>query len=178
MWQGREMPVDERFHAPRISVAVVATGDAGEALLIRAILENLGAAVMFHLVGTPGDFLLVLGQGATAPRYVVISGHGDERGLAFGEYGPGIDVTDLVDGAMPPARIAGRVDLPGRIVVSTACGSGSQAFSEAFIGGGVAAYIAPTGYPDGSMVGLFVHILFHQLLCKAVSPEAALREAL
>src|SRR5262249_8293646 len=83
----------------------------------------------------------------------------------------------LEEGSMPPATIDGRVNLPGRIVISTACGTGSKAFGEAFLKGGAAAYIAPDGYPDGADAALFVHILFHQMLKKGASPDAAFRHA-
>ncbi len=172
------MIIDEQFHAPRTPIAVVAIGDSGESLLVRSILENLGASVTLHLIGTPEDFLRVLGQGESAPRYVVICGHGDENGFVFGEYTEGIDVSALTNGSMPPAAIAARVALPGRIVVSTACYSGTPAFSEAFHAGRVAAYIAPDGDPDGAAAALFVHLLFHRLLHKGVAPNEAFREVL
>jgi hypothetical protein len=170
------MLVDETFYVPRTPVAVVAVGDASEALLVRAILESLGAAVMLHLVGTPEDFLRIIEQGETAPRHIVICGHGDENGLIFGAYDDGIDVAALVQGSMPLAAIAPRVKLPGRVVVSTACGTGSDEFGAAFLRGGVAAYIAPNGYPDGGDAGLFVHLLFHRLLRAGESPRAALHQ--
>lgn len=164
------MIVDERFYRPRTPVAVVAIGEASEALLVRSALESLGAAVLLHLIGTPEDFLRVIGQGETAPHYIVICGHGGETGLVFGEYGEGIDVAALERGSMPPAAIAGRVKLPGRIVISTACETGSKAFGEAFLTGGVAAYIAPDGSADGADAALFVHLLFHQILRKGPRP--------
>jgi hypothetical protein len=170
------MIIDERFDVPRIPAAVVAVGDSGEALLVRAILESLGAAVSFHLIGTPQDFLRVIGQGEAAPRYIVICGHGDETGLVFGDYGEGINVTSLKHGAMPAAAMAARVNLPGKVVVSTACRTGSSAFGEAFLGGGVAAYIAPAAYPDGSAAALFVHLLLHRILSKGDSPASAFRQ--
>lgn len=72
------MAVDERFCRPRVPVSV---GDSGEALLIRAILENLGAVVTLHLPGVPEDFRLILDRAEAAPRHLVICGHGDEVGL-------------------------------------------------------------------------------------------------
>jgi hypothetical protein len=169
------MVIDETFYRPRTPVAVIAIGEANEALLVRSALESLGAAVLLHLIGTPEDFLRVIEQGETAPRYIVICGHGDESGLIFGEYGGGIDVTPLEHGSMPPGVIAGRVNLPGRIVISTACGTGSRAFGEAFLKGRAAAYIAPDGYPEAADAALFVHILFHQILRKGASADLAFR---
>jgi hypothetical protein len=76
---------------------------------------------------------------------------------------------------MPPAAIARRINLPGRIVVSTACCTGSDAFGAAFLQGNVAAYIAPNGYPDGADAALFVPLLLHRIL-RGVAPAAPLRE--
>lgn len=168
--------VDEKFCRPRTPISVVAVGEASEAYLVRSVLESLGATVLLHLIGTPEDFLRVVAQGESAPRYVVICGHGNEKGLVFGEYGEGIDVSALQDGCMPSVAIAERANLPGRILISTACGTGSTGFGEAFVKGGVAAYIAPDGYPDGADAGLFVHLLFDQILRKGELPASALRQ--
>ncbi len=169
------MVIDETFYSPRTPVAVVAIGEASEALLVRSILESLGAAVLLHLIGTPEDFLRVIGQGEAAPRYLVICGHGDDNGLVFGEYGNGIGMAALRQGSMPPEVIAGRVNLPGCVVISTACGTGSNAFGMAFLKGGLAAYIAPEEYPEGADAALFVRLLFHQFLRKGAKPGAAFR---
>lgn len=170
------MTIDQAFFHPRTPVAVVAIGEASEAFLVRAILESLGAAVSLHLLGTPHDFLQVVRQGSAAPGYIVICGHGDERGLVFGEYGEDIDVSLLDRGSLPPSAFAGLVDLPGKVVVSTACATGTKAFKEAFVQGGVSAYVAPSDYPEGADAGLFIHILFYQLLRKNVSVGAAVHK--
>jgi len=54
--------VDQSFHVPRVPVAVIDCGATGEALLLRGLLENMGAVVTLHQPGTPRDFLLVLGK--------------------------------------------------------------------------------------------------------------------
>jgi len=104
---------------------------------------------------------------------MVICGHGDKNGLIFGDYVPDIDTSGLVQGRMPPRALAGKVDLPGRVVLSTACGTGSSEFGKAFIAGGVRAYIAPPSYPDGASALLFLHHFFHGILCRKAEPEAA-----
>jgi len=111
--------------------------------------------------GTPKDFLRVLGQGEAAGSALVICAHGDADGFVFGEYAPGIDTSFLINGSMPAHAIAGNVHLPRRIVVSTACGTGTAPFAKAFIDGGVSAYMAPSGEPEGKDVPLFLHHLFH-----------------
>lgn len=170
-------PVDTRFFGPRTPVAIVDLGATAEALLARAMLESLGAAVMLHQPGTPEDFLLVLGQSEAARRYLVLCGHGDEDGLILGDYAPGIDTSALAGGRMAPATIAARAHMPGRIVVSTACMTGTDAWGKAFLAGGACAYVAPDGYPEGADVPLFLHHLFHQLLAHNASIETAWRHA-
>ncbi|OAI31366.1 hypothetical protein A1351_05740 [Methylosinus sp. R-45379] len=171
------MLVDEKYVAPKTPASVIAVGDAFEALLIRSMLESLGAAVLLHLVGTPEDFLLTLERKEHDPKLVVICGHGDENGLVFGDYGDGVDVGALVDGSLPAAAIAKRARMPGAIVVSTACLSGDAAFAKAFLEAGAAAYIAPADCPDASDAALFVHYLLHSLLRRGLSPERAFDRA-
>jgi hypothetical protein len=169
--------IDQTFHVPRTPVAVIAIGDTGEALLVRSILENLGAVVLFHGIGAPGDFLRVLGQGETALPYLVICAHGSDNGFVFGDFADGIDMRSLVEGAMPAPAIAGQIRLPGKVVVSTACGTGSQAFASAFLHGGVSSYIAPHDHPDGADAVLFIHLLFHELLARNAALRAAVGRA-
>lgn len=165
--------IGRQFYVPRMPVGVVAIGNAGEALLIRALLESLGADVSLYLPGTPADFLMVLQQGVAAPDYLVISGHGDQTGFIFGEFAPEIDDTILQDGRLPAEALAFHVDLPGKVVLSTACETGSDAFGAAFLAGGVDAYIAPAGAPEGADVPLFMHHLLYRLLQQKTSLAAA-----
>lgn len=158
------MSVDESFLVPRRPLSIVAIGDQGEALLLRAILENLGAAVRLHLPGTPEDFLRVIGQGESAPPILIISGHGNEKGFIFGEFAPEIDVSMLSDGHLGADAIAARAQLSGAAVISTACGTGAKGLAAAFLGGGASCYVAPEGYPDGADAVLFVHRLMHGVL--------------
>jgi hypothetical protein len=171
-------PIDQSFDFPRTPVGVVGwASGAGEAQLTRALLESLGAVVTLHQPGTPSDFLRVLGQGDSAGSALVICAHGDANGFVFGDYAPGIDTSCLINGSMPAQAIAGNVRLPGRIVVSTACGTGSAAFAKAFTEGGLSAYIAPSHEPEGADVPLFLHLLFHQLLRRGAHVEAAFAHA-
>ncbi|MBN8952508.1 MULTISPECIES: hypothetical protein [unclassified Rhizobium] len=157
------MAVDENFFHPRRPVSIVALGDSGEALLLRAILESLGAVVTLHLPATPSDFLKCVDQGTSAPRYMILSGHGEEGGLVFGEFDEGIDTSMLVAGCLPAEQLDRKINLPGCVVLSTACLSGTEAFASAFLAGGVSAYIASIDYPDGAAIPLFVHGFFYHL---------------
>jgi hypothetical protein len=136
----------------------------GEPYLYRLLIEQLGGTVHMHLCGTPGDFLKVIAQGKSAAPYMVIECHGVDEGLVFGEYADFIDTSMLADGNMPPAVIAEHVDLPGRIVINEACGGGEPPMAEAFMKGGLEAYIGTVEpIPDGSAGPLFIAHFFYQL---------------
>ena len=147
--------IEEDQIPPQTPVSLVAIGDCGEALLIRAILENMNALVTTHFIGKPTDFLRVVSGEYGAPRYLVISAHGNSDG---------IDISALKDGSMPAFSLNGIVRLPGTVVFSTACTSGRPEFANTFLSGGASTYIATDDFPDGSDVPLILHMLFHQLL--------------
>ena len=136
-------------------------------------MEALGCVVLAHRVGTPSDFLRVLGQGDQAPRYMVILGHGDENGLVFGEYGGAVDVSMLRDGSLPPEAIEPHVDLPGCTVLSYSCVGGTDAMARAFLAGGVAAYIGCRTEVQTVALTLFLlHFLFGTLHKKLPDADA------
>lgn len=169
--------IDESFCRARTPVAVIDCGATGEALLVRGLLESMNAVVMLHQPGTPGDFLLLLAEGDRAPKFIVICAHGDENGIILGSFASNIDSSVLVDGILPPTALSGRVNLPGRVVLSTACGTGIDKFAAAFLEGGVSAYIAASEYPEATDVLLFVHHFFHEVLCRGLSPQSACARA-
>lgn len=157
MWQ----PIDTQFYAPKTPVAIVDVSGGGMEFT-RATLEELNCIVIRHAIGTPTDFLKVLGQGRNAPRYMIIMGHGTEEGLCFGDYGrDDIDVSMLRDGDMPPEAIGPRLNLPGCTVISYSCYGGSPEMARAFTSGGVAAYIGCRTGPETVAMNLFLfHFLF------------------
>lgn len=176
--QGVSGLIDQKFMFARVPVAVVDIGDTLEALLIRAMLESLGAVVTLHLPGTPGDFLTLIGAGERVHQHLVICGHGDDNGFVFGDYIEDIDTSMLVEGSLPPSVVAEHVRLSGKIVLSTCCETGGRAYGDAFVEkGGAALYVAPDGSPEGTDAPLFVHCFFHQLLARKQTPEAALERA-
>lgn len=173
--------IDQQFFTPRppISIAVLPNADL-EAQAMRAVLENLGYVVIVHWIGTPGDFLTVLGQGDGAPRYLLIAGHGDENdGFYLGEYADFIDTSMLRRHYLPAEAIAPVVNLPDCTVIASACAVGVEAMGRAFTGRGtVRAYIACRAYPDGSDMLMFLVSFFHALMRKHLSDHDAWRHAL
>jgi hypothetical protein len=171
--------VDARFYRPRPAVAIADCGGVGhDAHFIRSLLEQLGAAVTLHLVGTPGDLLQVLGQGHAAAPYLIVCCHGDDNGLVFGEYAPEIDTSMLVAGSMPPECIAKHIDLPDCVVINTGCGAGERRMAEAFMSGQLKAYIGtvePT--PESTAEPLFFAHFFYKLFGTGCSEREAWEHA-
>lgn len=158
-------PIDTEFYAPRHPVDIVAVGESQEALLLRASLESLGAVVHLSLPGTPSDFLKVLARGTRGSPYLIVSCHGDEGGIVFGEYAQSIDTSTLTNGLMPPERIAREADLPGCVVLNTGCFGGEKPMAAAFMRGGLNAYLgAQSPGPHGSAVPVFAMLFFYEVL--------------
>lgn len=168
MWK----PVDTEFFVPLLPVSLVHISGGGRELT-RAALEALGCVVLAHRVGTPSDFLRVLGQGEQAPRYMVILGHGDENGLVFGEYDEAIDVSMLRDGSLPPDAIRAHGNLPGCTVISYSCVGGTDAMARAVLAGRAAAYIGCRTEVQTVALTLFLfHFLFGALHKKLPDADA------
>jgi len=173
--------IDEQFDAPRLPINIVALPDGDyEAHAIRAVLEAFGCVVTIHWIGTPMDFLKVLGQGETAPRYLLIAGHGDEeKGYYLGEYADFIDTSMLRDQYMPAGVIAPVVDLPGCVVISSACTGGVEAMGHAFVKTGqIKAYLGCRVYPDGNNMLAFLVNFFYSILQKKLSDQDAWQRAM
>ncbi|WP_052807213.1 hypothetical protein [Risungbinella massiliensis] len=172
MWN----PVDTRFFAKKLPVAIAAIDDGSEANYIRTLLEQLNVVTLLHAIGTPNDFLQVISQEETAPPYLIISAHGDEGGLIFGEYIEEIDASSLQDGIMRPSVIAETICLPGTVVINTACSAGVKEAGEAFMNGEIQAYIAADEDITGETTSLFLMHYFHRVL-KGDSVEEAWEHA-
>jgi hypothetical protein len=173
--------LDAQFDVPRLPVSIAALPNCDwETQAMRAVLEGFGCVVTVHWVGTPKDFLRLLGQGETAPQYLLITGHGDEeKGYYFGEYADFIDTSMLRDEYLPAEVIATTVNLPGCTVISSACAGGVEAMGRAFVGAGkVAAYTGCRDYPDGSDMLLYTVNFFYGILRKKLSAHEAWKWAI
>ncbi len=173
--------IDEQFDAPRLPINIVAlpNGDY-EAHAIRAVLEAFDCVVTIHWIGTPMDFLKVLGQGESAPRYLLIAGHGDdEKGYYLGEYAEFIDTSMLRDQYMPAEAIAPVVNLPDCTVISSVCGGGVEAMGHAFVKTGqVKAYLGCRVYPDGNDMLAWLVNFFYSIIRKKLPDRDAWHRAM
>ncbi len=156
-------PINTEFFARRLPVEIVDFGTGGEGEVLRAILEELNCVVLCHWPGTPGDFLKVIGQGESCAPYLIVSGHGDDGNLILGEYASFIDTSMLMDGNRPPERLREHVCLPGCTVINTCCRGGARPLANAFMSGGLKAYIGAVEDVAGDAVPLLVTHFFYQL---------------
>ena len=175
MWE----PVDARFYVKRHPVDIVNIGGVGnDGRLTRALFEALYAVTQLHLCGTPGDFLQVISQGQDAAPHMLICGHGDDNGLVFGEFGPGIDASMLVEGSMPPECIAENIHLPGCVVINGGCACGEKAMAEAFMSGNLKAYMGTVDpVPEHRADLMFLVHFFYKLFRTGCSEREAWEQA-
>ena len=164
MWR----PVDTEFFAPQTPVAVCClpeSGGRGENL--RSLLESLGCVVLLHSIGTPGDFLKVIAQTLTAPRYFLIVGHGLPEGLFFGTYaeGLGIDISMLHGECLPADAIRAHVQLAGTTIIADCCYGAAPSLVDAFLSRGAAAYIG-TNEALGIESDVFLVNFFYRALTR------------
>lgn len=173
--------IDEQFYAPRLPVNIIALPNSEyEAQAMRAVLEAFACVVTIHWIGTPMDFLKVLGQGETAPPYLLISGHGDDKkGYYLGEYADFIDTSMLREQYMPAEVIAPIVNLPGCTVISSACSGGVEAMGRAFVSTGrINAYFGCRVYPNGDDMLVYLVNFFHSIIQKKLSIRDAWQRAM
>ena len=168
-------PVEAEFYVPLLPVSIMQVSGGGE--FLRSLLESLRCFVTLHRPGTPGDSLKIIALRENAPRYLIICGHGTEDGLYFGEYIPEIDTSMLRNECLPAAAIQETVSLPGCTIISATCYGGQPSMAEAFLAGGVKAYIGSPEAPDGMAMNVFLVNFFYAVMEKGLSDEDAWRQA-
>jgi hypothetical protein len=155
-----------------MKVALVALEDIGEALLLRALLENLGADVHLRPIGKPSDFTKAFNSFGSGADLALISAHGDRGGFIFPEMAPGVDTLVPPGDRLDAALLAEHVRSVPAIVVSTACNTGTDAFAQAFRSAGAHTYIAPADYPEGAAVPILLGLAFHRVVAGNDWPSA------
>jgi hypothetical protein len=130
---------------------------------IRSSLEGFGIKVNRFPVGRAQHLVNVLsGKEATAP-YVLLSLHGERGKLLLPSLAEEVAATERFNDALTPEDLHTFVDLPGRVVISLGCETGTLNLARAFLDHGCNAYIGPEGAPFGH-ASVFVPIfLFYEL---------------
>ncbi len=155
------------------SVDLVEADMSGEA--IRSVLESFGIKVNRFPVGRAQHVVNVLsGEESTAP-YIILAMHGDHDQLLLPSLAEEIAATEHFHDALTPEDLHTFVDVPGRVVMSLGCETGTENLARAFLEHGCTAYIGPEGAPFG-YASLFVPMfLFYELTERRSLPEAVER---
>ncbi|NWF68486.1 MAG: hypothetical protein HXY40_05320 [Chloroflexi bacterium] len=88
--------IDQQYFAPPLPVSITTLPNADlDTQALRPVPESFGDVVTVYWIGTPMDFLKVLGPGESASAHLVISGHRDEEEGCYylGEYVDFIDTS-------------------------------------------------------------------------------------
>ena len=171
MWQ----PVDTQFDVPQLPVSIVRLLGAqqGSGDLLRLIVETLDCIVLTHAPGTPLDFLKTIAVGEDSARYMIILGHGTANGIWFGHYNIAEDTSMLHEEYLPVAVMQQHVNLPGCTVINACAESNCKPIADAFLRGGVAAYIACQTPPAQMPMHIFIYNFINGVLRKRLSDRDA-----
>jgi hypothetical protein len=123
-------------------------------------------------IGRPQHFIDLVRS--PSDKYLIVSCHGDDRGVLFPELAEDIARHEPFGVACSPQEITRYAQFDQQVVVSTGCMSGTDPFAEAYLETGAAAYVAPRGYPEASSAFFFTTQLFYGLLVR----ELTLAEAM
>jgi len=149
-----------------------------EALSIRPVLEFYNATVSLHLVGEAKDVVRILGGEEKIADTIILSGHGDEKGLVLPELGPEIEKEQPYHGTTTPGDFKKFLNLPpGSLVLNTSCALGTEEMAGAFLGSGCRYYIGPTDYPDGTSAVFYALHFFYERICRGNGVEQAHQSA-
>lgn len=113
-------------------------------------------------VGQARHLVSALGGEATAP-YVVVACHGDAGRVLLLELAEEIERFQPVHGSVGPAELRQFARLPGSVVISTGCETGTSELASAVFDAGAVAYVAPTGAPFGYASAFAPLLLFYEL---------------
>ena len=119
-----------------------------EAHAIRYAAEYWGAFVTVTWVGNSAQVVEFL---SNKPDHdvIVISGHGDERGLLLPELVKEIRSEYPYNYVIRPEDFAKFLKLDGNTIINASCACGVQSMADVFLAGGTRYYIAPNDYPQG-----------------------------
>lgn len=64
--------------------------DAHESAVLRTVLEHFGFEVRIRRIGRPSEFFGALSEKRAAGEHLILSCHGDERGIVLPELHPSV----------------------------------------------------------------------------------------
>jgi hypothetical protein len=149
-------------------VSMVVVGNTGqEPYALRHCMEWFGFRVETHWTGSRKELVEILKGNIPTHSYIVISCHGED------DDGGRILVPD--ESPLAAAEIEEIAILPGKTVLNLGCALGTESMARAFLNRGCKAYIAATGYVDGSSALMFaIHYFYFLYFDKSLAEAVAL----
>jgi hypothetical protein len=172
---------DRRPSIPELDIISVEGFPAGNTRALWAVLDQWGVRVNLHPCRTPEEVKRCLaGRGLRAPL-VLLESHGspDKKG----RFGIVLGENKNTGGKRPKAEILdvnemGRlIRLPGRTLLTAGCGLGSPQTAEAFLKGGLKAFIGAVEPVNGCAEELFVRQFYYELAVNGATVRQACERA-
>jgi hypothetical protein len=131
-----------------IAIHIIEIETGLEAHAVRYSAEYWGAFVTMTWVGNSAQIVDFL---SSKPHHdiIIISGHGDERGLLLPELVEEIKDEYPYNDVISPKDFAEFLKLDNNIVINASCLCSNQLLADVFLAGGAQYYIAPNDYPKG-----------------------------
>jgi hypothetical protein len=165
------------FSKPSIKVDILVLHEALEAIAIRSVLESFAIEVRCRFIGNVKELVSILGGQEQLHEIVVISCHGDERGIILPELYAELEKEMPSRRILTASNLAEFLKLQDQIVINTGCCLGKNNFAKSFVEGGALAYIGLETEVEGNAVMFFVISFFYFLLCKHLPLNDAFEKA-
>ncbi len=163
------MNTSPRVHILAIDVAL-------QAQLIRAAAEHFGAFVTMTWVGNSAQIVGYLTD-YPAAEVIIISGHGEERGLVLPELGEEFKHLYPYGNVIGPADFAEFLHLQGNIVINNSCLGGMPEMASVFLDHGAEIYIGAVDYPDTAASSKYAVDFLYSYLVENPKDAAKAHEA-
>ena len=160
-----------------LCLTVVDTCDVGtEGQILRLVAESLSYAVQYFGIGAPSQFVEAIELAKDRGGVLVLCGHGDERGLLFGELSEELYADQPFRTVLKPDEMSELLSLKGLQVLTTACLAGCREFGAAALKAEAEAWIGFDDYPEGDDA-LFSAMTFLRAFAKSRDTKAAFASA-
>ena len=94
--------------------------------------------------------------GCPEHEIIIISGHGDERGLLLPELSEEVKNKYPYNNVITAEDFAQFVQLNKNIVINASCMGSIKSFADVFLSRGASCYIAPNNYPEGGATLMYL----------------------
>ena len=98
--------------------------DAVEGYGLRGILEYMGLRVNWLPIGRPQHLIDAPGDQESAAPHVIVSCHGDERGIVLEKLDPEVARDEPFTDRLTRTWLVATSGWPGRVVIATRCSTG------------------------------------------------------